>query len=84
MKSDTNTGAAQSLPSLPLLCFVAYVAYLLARALYRLYLHPLAKFPGPKTAAVTSWYEAYFEILLRGQYYKQIAKLHDQYGRLAT
>lgn len=81
MKSDTSTGTAQSMPSLPLLCIVAYVAYLLARAVYRLCLHPLAKFPGPKTAAVTSWYEAYYEIVLRGQYYKQIAKLHDEYGR---
>lgn len=78
MNSDTNT---HSLPSLPLLCLVVYVAYLLARAVYRLYLHPLAKFPGPKTAAVTTWYEAYYEIVLRGQYYKQISKLHDQYGR---
>jgi hypothetical protein len=82
MTSDTNTDTTQGLPPVPLLCFLAYIAYLLARAFYRLYLHPLSKFPGPKAAAVTSWYEGYYEILLKGQYSKQIAKLHDEYGRL--
>lgn len=68
--------------SLVLVCAAAYIAYVLARAFYRLYLHPLAKFPGPSIAAVTSWYEAYYEIYLVGQYSRQITKLHDQYGTL--
>ncbi|EMD63707.1 hypothetical protein GGP41_005656 [Bipolaris sorokiniana] len=80
MTSQTNTDTARVLPSVPLLCFAAYFAYLIARAFYRLYLHPLAKFPGPKIAAVTSFYEGYYEIVLKGQYSKQISKLHDQYG----
>ena len=82
MTSQTNTDTARVLPSVPLLCFAAYFAYLIARAFYRLYLHPLAKFPGPKIAAVTSFYEGYYEIVLKGQYSKQISKLHDQYGTL--
>jgi hypothetical protein len=49
---------------------------------YRLFLHPLAKFPGPKIAAVSTLYEAYFEIVLKGQYSMEISRLHDVYGVL--
>lgn len=55
-------------------------AYALALAVHRLYLHPLAKFPGPRLAAVTSWYEGYYEIIKNGQYSRQISILHDHYG----
>jgi hypothetical protein len=71
---------AFELPGKVALAAVLFSLYLAALAVYRLYLHPLAKFPGPKLAAVTSWYEAYYEIALTGQYWKQISLLHDQYG----
>lgn len=58
----------------------ALVAYVVSLAVYRLYLHPLAKFPGPRLAAVTSWYEGYYEVVKVGQYSRQISNLHDQYG----
>lgn len=62
----------------------AFSAYVVGLYLYRLSpLHPLAKFPGPKLAAVTSWYEAYYEIALNGQYSKKISQLHDKYGMSA-
>jgi hypothetical protein len=57
--------------------------YVAALVVYRLYFHPLAKFPGPRIAAVTSWYEGYYEIVKTGQYSTKISKLHDEYGRLA-
>lgn len=57
-------------------------AYVLVLAVYRLYLHPLSKFPGPRLAAVTSWYEGYYEIVKNGQYSRQISKLHDLYGKV--
>ncbi|CAN9243726.1 cytochrome P450 [Alternaria alternata] len=66
--------------SLPVLCVLAYFGFLVARVFYRLYFHPLSRFPGPKIAAVSSWYEAYYEIVLKGQYSRQISKLHDEYG----
>lgn len=56
-------------------------AYAIVLAVYRLYLHPLARFPGPRLAAVTSWYEGYYEIVQNGQYSRQISKLHDKYGK---
>jgi hypothetical protein len=65
---------------LPVIAATTLLLYALGLVVYRLYLHPLAKFPGPKIAAVTSFYEGYFEIVLKGQYSKQIAKLHDEYG----
>jgi hypothetical protein len=65
--------------ALPVLA-VALLTYLVAIVIYRLYLHPLASFPGPRLAAVTSWYEGYYEIVKNGQYSRKISKLHDEYG----
>lgn len=47
---------------------------------YRLYFHPLAKFPGPKIAAATQLYEEYYDALKGGQYMFKIAELHRKYG----
>ncbi|KAK7918195.1 hypothetical protein PG985_010069 [Apiospora marii] len=54
--------------------------YTAALAVYRVTLHPLAGFPGPKLAATTEWYEFYHDIVRQGQFIWQIQKLHDQYG----
>ncbi|KAI1129791.1 cytochrome P450 [Nemania abortiva] len=56
------------------------VFYYVTLALYRLYLHPLARFPGPKLAAVTRLYEGYYDLYQSGQYTFKIAELHKQYG----
>lgn len=49
---------------------------------YRLTLHPLAKFPGPRLAAATHWYEAYYELLHHGgaQFAPKVRQLHALYG----
>ena len=47
---------------------------------YRLFLHPLARFPGPKLAAISRWYEGYFDVVQGGQYTRKIALLHNEYG----
>ena len=51
--------------------------------IYRLFLSPLAKFPGPKLAAITGWYEGYYDMFSEGEggkFARQIEKLHQQYG----
>lgn len=66
-----------ALITLALLFCGAYVVYL---AIYRLLLSPLVKFPGPKLAALSGWYEAYYDIVQRGQFAFHIDKLHTSYG----
>ncbi|MCJ1465918.1 hypothetical protein MMC07_004537 [Pseudocyphellaria aurata] len=59
---------------------IAWTLYLVALGLYRLYWSPLAKFPGPKLAGLTTWYQAYYDIWLRGRYVFKIKEMHAQYG----
>ncbi|KAI1422714.1 trichodiene oxygenase [Xylaria sp. FL1777] len=56
------------------------ILYLVGIVLYRLTLHPLARFPGPKLAAITRLYEAYYDIILDGQYTFKLKELHKIYG----
>ena len=49
---------------------------------YRLYLSPIAGFPGPKLAAATEWYEFYHQLVKNGQWGNQVQKLHDKYGKI--
>lgn len=55
--------------------------YLLCLAIYRLYLCPIANFPGPTLAALSFWYEYYYDVHLGGQYMFKIKELHEQYGK---
>ena len=61
---------------------VVLLTYLISIALYRVYFSPLAKFPGPKLAALTLWYEFYYDVVKRGRYTWKIGELHQQYGML--
>ncbi|KAM5430386.1 hypothetical protein McanMca71_005682 [Microsporum canis] len=65
--------------SWPMLVGVAF-AYYGTLIFYRLFFHPLACFPGPKLAAISRWYEAYYDVILGGQYTMKIAELHKIYG----
>ncbi|TQN63762.1 Cyrochrome P450 [Colletotrichum shisoi] len=58
-----------------------WIAYYVALALYNISpFHPLARFPGPKIAAATYLYEAYYDWWLLGRYGKVIAQMHERYG----
>ncbi|KAJ3752765.1 cytochrome P450 [Lentinula raphanica] len=55
--------------------------YIGTLTLYRLYFHPLRKYPGPLLAALTDWYELYYNIVKGGALVTEIEKLHKFYGR---
>lgn len=58
------------------------VASLITVVVYRLYFSPLAEFPGPRLAALTLWYEFYYDVVKRGRYTWKIMEMHAQYGEL--
>ena len=58
------------------------LSYTLILFVYRLYLSPIAKFPGPKLAALTHWYEVYFDVIQNGKFIFHVQKLHARYGQL--
>lgn len=63
--------------------FIAFVSYGIYLCFYRLFFHPLAKFPGPKLAAATYWYECYADLIIGpfpGQGAYHIERLHKRYG----
>lgn len=60
---------------------VSISLYAVTRASYRLLLHPLAKFPGPKLAALTSWYEAFYDVT-GGRFPDVLTELHEIYGMM--
>lgn len=66
-----------------LLSLGSYLLYWIIKVIYRLYFHPLAKFPGPKLAGATYLYELYYDLCPHKlRYLWQIEKLHQRYGSI--
>jgi hypothetical protein len=56
---------------------VSAVVYIVISSLV---LHPLAKIPGPKYAAVTHYYQFYYDVIRRGRFPWKLKLLHQKYG----
>lgn len=55
------------------------VSQIIGVAIYRLYFHPLAKYPGPFWAKLTEWHEA--RSTWRGRRHLDIHAMHEKYGK---
>ena len=66
--------------------FIAFITFILlgwlAIAIHRFFFHPLASFPGPKLAAITVLYEAYYDVWKGGKYIFKLNELHRKYGKI--
>lgn len=63
--------------------FGLWFGYRLLFALYNISpFHPLYKFPGPKLAAATFLYEAWYDLVKVGRYSWEIKAMHEKYGML--
>lgn len=60
---------------------LATAILVIVTVLHRLYWSSLAKVPGPKLAAITSWYEIYYDVFKEGTYIWKIKEMHEQYGQ---
>lgn len=68
---------------LGLVLFYGSLIYALFTTIDRLFLSPLAAFPGPKLAALSNWYEFYYDVIQQGQFTVKIQELHKKYGMSA-
>ena len=59
-------------------------AYTIYAVISRIFLSPLRRIPGPKLAALTSWYEFYFDAIEPGKFVWKIRDLHSEYGLAAS
>ena len=63
------------------LLLAIFIIYLVGLHVYRLTFDPLAKFPGPKLAAASLWYEFYYDVVKKGRYTWEIVRMHEKYGK---
>lgn len=59
---------------------IAKILYDVGLAVYRIYFHPLAKFPGSKLAMATYWHETAYDVFKGHQYVWKIKEMHKKYG----
>nr|UWK22001.1 cytochrome P450 [Trichoderma rodmanii] len=52
----------------------------LTKWFYNLHLHPQRNIPGPRLAAMTGFYEFWFDVVMDGQYSAEIKRMHEVYG----
>ena len=71
--------ASNTISALPVIVAISTVS--LGLILYRLLLHPLSHFPGPRLAAITVAYAGWYDVIQKGQLVEHLERLHQRYGR---
>ena len=68
------------------LCYgaCASIVFVIGLWIYRAFFDSLSHFPGPKLAAASMWYEIYYDVVKKGQYTWEIARMHEKYGKSST
>ena len=75
-----STSLGSSPVTLLALLLVGLAIYVFALITYRIYFHPLAKYPGPLFAKVTDLYSTYHA--LRGDRHLEFWRCHEKYGNI--
>ena len=58
-----------------------FVGWTVCTWVYNLYFHPLARFPGPKTAAMGKWWKMW-RYMVSQDHIPKLFEMHAQYGAL--
>jgi hypothetical protein len=66
------------------LLMASVTTYVVFVTVHRLFLHPLAKVPGPKMAAISGLYMAYYDLVMLGGMVEQLEVLHEKYGIISA
>lgn len=64
------------------LIYIPAFFYAIVGAIYTLFYSPIARCPGPRLAALTFWYEFYYDIVCKGRYSWKIQSLREIYGTI--
>ncbi len=73
----TLAGAVSLLDAFKIILSLS-ITYLILLPFYRLYIHPLSSYPGPKLLATTNL--VHIRHVLRGSWVHKVLALHEQYG----
>lgn len=68
--------------ALVLVALISIVGYVVYTAIYNIYFHPLARFPGPPIARTTVYWKAYIECILKRSFCDVLRELHAEYGEI--
>lgn len=78
LSPSMSTGWVVIMIIVVLFTLVLSFAYLTVLTIYRLTLHPLAKYPGPFLAKITDWYSVYHA--WKGDRHLEFWRCHERYG----
>ncbi|KAF8247342.1 cytochrome P450 [Wilcoxina mikolae CBS 423.85] len=70
----------QQWSNLAALLLLLFLAFWLILIIYRIWFHPLSHIPGPRLAAATYLYHAYYQVYKGGMFFKKRPELLAKYG----